>query len=95
MPWVSFAAVTCGLSACLGFLLCVKFSLLAFGAQRQQLGPNLEFANNRGSLELSVSYPVSPRYEVVLQYFNGYGDSLIDYDRRQNRIGLGFQLAAF
>ena len=60
-----------------------------------RLRNNLEFDNNRGSLELSFSYPVSPRYEVVLQYFNGYGDSLIDYDRRQNRIGLGFQLAAF
>ncbi len=56
---------------------------------------NLSLDNNRGSIELSLSYPVSPRYEIALQYFNGYGDSLIDYNRRQNRIGLGFQLAAF
>lgn len=60
-----------------------------------RLRNNLELNNNRGSVEFSVSYPVSPRYEVVLVYFSGYGDSLIDYDRRQNRIGLGFQLAAF
>ncbi|GGF75143.1 phospholipase A [Alteromonas lipolytica] len=60
-----------------------------------RLRNNLEFDDNRGSIELSLSYPVSPRYEVVLQYFSGYGDSLIDYNRRQNRIGLGFQLAAF
>lgn len=53
---------------------------------------NLNFNTNRGSIELNLTYPLSDRYEVLLQYFNGYGDSLIDYDRSQERIGLGFQL---
>ena len=39
-----------------------------------------------------MTYPLSDRYEILLQYFNGYGDSLIDYNRSQERIGLGFQL---
>lgn len=60
-----------------------------------RLRNNLSFSNNRGSIELSLSYPISLRYELTLQYFNGYGDSLIDYNRRQNRIGIGFQLASF
>ena len=74
---------------------------LGYGTRIHQFGiftrirNNLEFSNNRGSIELSLSYPVSPRYEIVLQYFNGFGDSLIDYNRRQNRVGIGFQLAAF
>ncbi|MDC8832712.1 phospholipase A [Alteromonas gilva] len=60
-----------------------------------RLRNNLSWDNNRGSVELSLSYPLSPRYELALQYFNGYGDSLIDYNRRQNRIGIGFQLTSF
>lgn len=56
---------------------------------------NLEWSKNRGSAGISISYPVSPRYEVVLDYFNGYGDSLIDYNRKQERIGIGFQLVLF
>lgn len=56
---------------------------------------NLSFSNNRGSLELSLSYPISNRYEALITYFNGYGDSLIDYNRSQERIGVGIQLAFF
>lgn len=53
---------------------------------------NLKFSDNKGSLELNLSYPISNRYEVLLQYFNGYGDSLIDYNRHQQRVGLGIQM---
>ncbi|WP_286233680.1 phospholipase A [Thalassotalea sediminis] len=53
---------------------------------------NLRTSDNKGSVELNFSYPINERYEVLLQYFNGYGDSLIDYNRHQQRIGLGIQL---
>ncbi|WP_231731005.1 phospholipase A [Lacimicrobium alkaliphilum] len=56
---------------------------------------NLKTSDNKGSVEVNLSYPISDRYEVLLQYFNGYGDSLIDYNRHQQRISLGIQLAYF
>ncbi|KXI29561.1 phospholipase A [Paraglaciecola hydrolytica] len=56
---------------------------------------NLKVNNNKGSIELNLSYALSARYNLLLQYFNGYGDSLIDYNRHQQRIGLGVQLAFF
>jgi phospholipase A1/A2 len=56
---------------------------------------NLNIGDNKGSLELNFSYPISTRYNVLLQYFNGYGDSLVDYNRHQQRISLGIQLAFF
>ncbi len=49
-------------------------------------------SDNKGSFELNLTYPINERYDVVLQYFNGYGDSLIDYNRHQQRVGLGIQL---
>ena len=36
---------------------------------------NLDFDENRGSIQLDFTYPISDRYELLLQYFNGYGDS--------------------
>ena len=53
---------------------------------------NLKTSDNKGSVQLNLSYPISDRYDVLLQYFNGYGDSLVDYNRHQQRIGLGIQL---
>ncbi|WP_088330558.1 phospholipase A [Lacimicrobium sp. SS2-24] len=56
---------------------------------------NFKTSDNKGSIEVNLSYPISDRYEILLQYFNGYGDSLIDYNRHQQRISLGVQLAYF
>lgn len=53
---------------------------------------NLDFSDNRGALELNFNYQFTDKYEVLVQYFNGYGDSLIDYNRHQQRLGIGVQL---
>lgn len=53
---------------------------------------NLSFGDNRSAVELNVTYPFSARYDILLQLFNGYGDSLIDYNRHQQRISIGIQI---
>jgi phospholipase A1 len=53
---------------------------------------NLSFSDNRSGIELNLTYPINKRYDLLLQYFNGYGDSLIDYNRHVQRISLGVEL---
>ncbi|QTH63549.1 phospholipase A [Psychrosphaera ytuae] len=53
---------------------------------------NLDFSENRGAIELNFNYQFTEKYKVLIQYFNGYGDSLIDYNRHQQRLGIGVQL---
>ncbi len=53
---------------------------------------NLSFSENRSSVLLDFTYPINDRYNFLMQYFNGYGDSLIDYNNHQQRFSLGVQL---
>jgi phospholipase A1 len=50
---------------------------------------------SRGSAELEWAFPLSGRLHGFVQAFSGYGESLIDYNIRQHRIGLGFSLAGW
>jgi phospholipase A1 len=54
----------------------------------------LESGFDRGAVELSWSIPVFqyPYLRAYIQYFNGYGESLIDYNQKVNRIGIGISV---
>lgn len=55
---------------------------------------NLESGFSRGAVELTWSFPFwnYPFLKGYVQYFTGYGESLIDYDNYVNKIGIGFAL---
>ena len=55
---------------------------------------NLESGFSRGAVELGWSFPLFgyPFLKGYIQYFSGYGESLVDYNQYVNRIGLGLQL---
>jgi phospholipase A1 len=55
---------------------------------------NFNFKNIKAALQVDYSYPISSTgFYFYLQYFWGYGESLIDYDRPVNKIGTGLALS--
>lgn len=53
---------------------------------------NLESDDNRGALQVEWTFPLNNRIGGYLQYYVGYGESLLDYNHSVNRLGLGFIL---
>ncbi len=55
---------------------------------------NLESGFSKGTIQLGWSFPLHrfPYLKGYIQYFSGYGESLIDYNEYVNRLGIGFML---
>ncbi|UCG66979.1 MAG: phospholipase A [Deltaproteobacteria bacterium] len=51
---------------------------------------NLHFDENRSTVQVEWSFPLIEHVSGYIQYFYGYGESLLDYNARMSRIGLGF-----
>lgn len=55
-------------------------------------GLMLRNPQDHAAVQIGWSRRLSERVRFYVQYYNGYGESLIDYDNQVNRLGIGFLL---
>ena len=50
--------------------------------------------DNKGAIEAAYSFPIGgTKLKGYVKYFNGYGESLIDYNHRIQSLGVGFLIS--
>ena len=52
-------------------------------------------ATEGDAVQVTWSYPISKYLRIYAEYWNGYGESLIDYDVRTKRFGIGIALSDY
>ncbi len=52
-------------------------------------------SDNKGAIQLGVSFPLWGKVRGYAQYFEGYGQSMLDYDNYTRTLGLGFMLTGW
>lgn len=53
------------------------------------------FSTRKGAYQLDWSYPLYKNLRGYVQWFDGYGESLIDYNHRTRSLGIGIQLGGW
>ncbi|MCU0868544.1 MAG: phospholipase A [Burkholderiales bacterium] len=54
---------------------------------------NLSTTTNRGAVQLDWRFPLYRNFKGYVQLFSGYGETMIDYNHRQDTVGIGFSLS--
>ncbi|MCH8499216.1 MAG: phospholipase A [Marinobacter sp.] len=57
-----------------------------------RLRNNLRRTDNKTSVEAGFSFPLGESLKGFVQYYNGYGETMIDYNSRIHRFGIGITL---
>ena len=53
---------------------------------------NIERADKYLTVEALISYPIKEHINLTINAFNGYGQNLIEYNKRSTTLGIGFSL---
>ncbi|MFV2059836.1 MAG: phospholipase A [Gammaproteobacteria bacterium] len=56
---------------------------------------NLKSTDNRGAIQIDWVFPLDRYINGYVQYFSGYGESMIDYNYDQESIGIGLALTGW
>ena len=52
------------------------------------------YDTNKGNTKIDITFPsMNSNFDFFIRYFNGYGESLIDYNIKLERVSFGIMIA--